>query len=342
MGANYIQQALIDNSEINASVDSVSVQLDGGDVGTLQVIHGANIAAKTFDSGEVEVVEATFETKANTDPGDYIVIPAQDGSLWAIAADVSGSDPEPTGAVWVSIPAGQKGQADLSGATTAAQVAAAFETAFNALTGFTALVTTDDTANDGTMTFTQVVRGVTEDPEVHNADDSGAGSIQASVTNQGVDSEVNVDESEITIPSHGLATGTVGQLTSTGTLPDPLLTATNYYVIDVDANAIKFATSYANAVAGTAITLVDQGSDAAVNTFTATAKSGSLQPQVTNVGSPAESDWINKGSAISLSGGAATTSVEYDRKDIAYSKYRLKYTHTAGQFSLKCILNLKT
>lgn len=50
------------------------------------------------------------------------------------------------------------------------------------------------------------------------------------------------------------------QLSTSGTLPAGLATATNYYVIKVTDLTCKFATSYANAVAGTAIDITDAGS----------------------------------------------------------------------------------
>ncbi len=127
----------------------------------------------------------TYDTKANTTAGDYIVQYDTAGTAWAIAADVTGSDAEPTGAVWVAIPAANKGQADISADTTAANVAARFETAWNALSGFTALVTSDDTAADGTMTMTQVKGGTVTAPVVKDDDDAGAGSITAANTTPG-------------------------------------------------------------------------------------------------------------------------------------------------------------
>jgi hypothetical protein len=50
------------------------------------------------------------------------------------------------------------------------------------------------------------------------------------------------------------------QLTTTGTLPSPLATATDYYVVPVGANSFQLATSDANAKAGTFITVTDAGS----------------------------------------------------------------------------------
>ena len=60
------------------------------------------------------------------------------------------------------------------------------------------------------------------------------------------------------IPSN-ILTGTRVRLTTTTTLPGGLATATDYYVIVTSATTFKLATSYANAVAGTAINITDAG-----------------------------------------------------------------------------------
>jgi hypothetical protein len=53
--------------------------------------------------------------------------------------------------------------------------------------------------------------------------------------------------------------GTRVRLTTTTTLPGGLATATDYYVIKASDTTFKLATSYANAVAGTAINITDAG-----------------------------------------------------------------------------------
>ncbi len=60
------------------------------------------------------------------------------------------------------------------------------------------------------------------------------------------------------IPSN-ILTGTRVRLTTTTTLPGGLATATDYYVIKVSDTTFSLATSYANAVAGTAINITDAG-----------------------------------------------------------------------------------
>lgn len=60
------------------------------------------------------------------------------------------------------------------------------------------------------------------------------------------------------IPSN-ILTGTRVRLTTTTTLPAPLATDTDYYVIRVSDTTFKLATSYANAIAGTAIDITTTG-----------------------------------------------------------------------------------
>jgi hypothetical protein len=53
--------------------------------------------------------------------------------------------------------------------------------------------------------------------------------------------------------------GTRVRLTTTTTLPAPLATATDYYVIKITDTTFKLATSYANAIAGTSINITTTG-----------------------------------------------------------------------------------
>jgi hypothetical protein len=55
------------------------------------------------------------------------------------------------------------------------------------------------------------------------------------------------------------AVGDKVRLTTDNTLPSPLLTATDYYVIYINTTHIKFALTYSDAIAGTFIDLLDQG-----------------------------------------------------------------------------------
>jgi len=64
--------------------------------------------------------------------------------------------------------------------------------------------------------------------------------------------------STASFPSN-ILTGTRVRLTTTTTLPAGLALATDYYVIRVSDSTFKLATSYANAIAGTAINITDAG-----------------------------------------------------------------------------------
>lgn len=57
----------------------------------------------------------------------------------------------------------------------------------------------------------------------------------------------------ITLTSHELQTGDALYLTTTGALPTGLAINTRYFAIRIDANTVRLATTYANAIAGTAI-----------------------------------------------------------------------------------------
>jgi len=71
-----------------------------------------------------------------------------------------------------------------------------------------------------------------------------------------VDGDVTIDTANtIAETGHGLRTGHKVRLTTTGVLPAGLSLATDYYVIRVDADTFKLASSLANAAAGTAVVI---------------------------------------------------------------------------------------
>jgi hypothetical protein len=62
----------------------------------------------------------------------------------------------------------------------------------------------------------------------------------------------------VNFPSN-LLTGTRVRLTTAGTLPGGLATATDYYLIKASDGTFRLATTFANAIAGTAINITDAG-----------------------------------------------------------------------------------
>lgn len=99
------------------------------------------------------------------------------------------------------------------------------------------------------------------------------------------------------IPSN-ILTGTRVRLTTTTTLPAGLALATDYYVIRLSDTTFSLATSYANAVAGTAINITDAG--------TGTHTISRLLPRYTN-GAGVQAIWFNS-NATPL--GAATPNLD--------------------------------
>lgn len=69
----------------------------------------------------------------------------------------------------------------------------------------------------------------------------------------------DADADTLTASDVGLFTQARIRFTTTGTLPAPLVVDTDYFVIRVDADTFKVATSLANASAGTAVNITDTG-----------------------------------------------------------------------------------
>ena len=102
------------------------------------------------------------------------------------------------------------------------------------------------------------------------------------------------------IPSN-ILTGTRVRLTTTTTLPAGLATATDYYVIRLSDTTFSLATSYANAVAGTAINITDAGTGTHTVTW--------LLPRYTN-GAGLNAIFFNPASTA-LGAGTPNLSLDY-------------------------------
>ncbi len=139
---------------------------------------------------------------------------------------------------------------------------------------------------------------------------------------------VDVTADTITIAAHGYTLGLKGQVSNPGTLPTGITAVTDYFVIVVDANTIKLASSLVNAQAGTAIDITGQG--AGTNTFTPTALAGgTIKLQQSNKYNPATGvgTWADLGSATNITADATV----YLEKDRPTSRWiRVAVTVTAG------------
>jgi hypothetical protein len=125
---------------------------------------------------------------------------------------------------------------------------------------------------------------------------------------------------------HGLK----GQVSTDDTLPAGLAALTDYFVILVDANTIKLATSLVNANAGTAVDITDAGASGATHTFTATALAGSsIKIQEVNYLGDTWQDVANSSTNITATGQHIKTLSGFDSR-----YFRLAFAITTGQVAL--------
>ena len=241
--------------------------------GDVQIVCDADGTAKTCVSGTSEVNTFTFVATASCTSGDFAVITDTAGAKWAFAIDKTGSAPEPTSAIWSEIPAANKVNVDISGATTDANVATAVRAGLAGLSGIGTTLTVASSSG-ATIPVTHVLRAVVATAQVYKEDGSATpDSVTVAKTTTGIQTAIDPGASAecLTIPSHGFATGkSIALSIGGGSLPTGW-SATTYFVIVVDANRIAFGTSLANAEAGTKVTISDYGTAAQTITVTPSA-----------------------------------------------------------------------
>lgn len=120
--------------------------------------------------------------------------------------------------------------------------------------------------------------------------------------------------------------GLKGQGTTTTTLPGGLSTSTDYFLIPVSGATCKIATSYANAVAGTAVNITDTGTG--THTFTPTAIAGGTISLQGSVDGTTFADITSSSSNVT-----ATAKFYWNISDTFYPIVRVKYVNTAGVFT---------
>lgn len=120
--------------------------------------------------------------------------------------------------------------------------------------------------------------------------------------------------------------GLKGQGTTTTTLPGGLSTSTDYFMIPVTSTTFKLATSYANAVAGTAINITDTGTG--THTFTAVAIAGGTISLQGSIDGTTFADITSSSSNVT-----ATAKFYWNISDTFYPFVRVKYVNTAGVFT---------
>lgn len=141
----------------------------------------------------------------------------------------------------------------------------------------------------------------------------------------------------ITATAHGFTTGLKGQFTTSGGLPAGLSTSTDYFIVVVDANNYKVATSLANALIPTVVDITTQGTGN--HTFTPTALAGATVQFIWSNRSDAilidpytytASHWNSVGAAIAITVTAPNTLQVVDPE---YRMLGIVSTLTAGRIS---------
>lgn len=133
--------------------------------------------------------------------------------------------------------------------------------------------------------------------------------------------------SEFNKTAHGMVTGMKVQATTAGTLAVPLVVATDYYIILVDADYFALASSYANAIAGTRIAITNVGVTS--TTLTPVALSASVAFYKSN--DAINWELIQVATTITVDGN---TMIE--KADVAYQYFKATKVLAGGNVDLKC------
>ena len=214
---------------------------------------------KAADCGVAEVSTTTWPAFASAAQADYLHLTARDGTTFAVWLDKDAAGTAPTGALYTA--ATHKIEVDIVTGDTAAQVTTKVHAVISVhaqlIARFTVGAAGAPTNDD--IVLTQLSTGAVADPAPKSENDGGAGSIAVVVGTAGSNGDISIANNTVTETTHGWITGDRVYVTGSD-LPAGLTTATIYYIIKVDANTYKLATTLANAVAGTAVDLTDFGS----------------------------------------------------------------------------------
>ena len=151
----HVVQEYANNQDLNFQV--LAEDVDGAK--TIKFACKSAAAAVVTD-GVAEDGTITFEAVADITDEEFVVLTDSYGLEWGFAFDKTGSSAAPSDALWTAIPAARKAQIDVSGDTTAANVAASVKAGMNALVGFSSRFLLDDVAADGTCKIYYAGKGV--------------------------------------------------------------------------------------------------------------------------------------------------------------------------------------
>ncbi len=155
-----------------------------------------------------------------------------------------------------------------------------------------------------------------------------------------VDADVNTGTDTITKAAHGLVTGLAVTLTTTGVLPTGLALATTYYIIRLTSSTYQFASSVANALAGTPVDIT-AAAGGGTHTVNVTALSATAGLQVTNDDATDPTVVPNWDDLAIPASVTATGSQIYNFDGVHYAFARFKVTVTSGQLTVAARVNGK-
>lgn len=151
-------------------------------------VSASGSTSTTVTMGAAESGVLTFEAVADITDEEFVILTDAEGKEWAFAFDKTGSSAAPSDALWTAVPTDRKVQVDVSGDTTAADVADAVEAALNALAGFSGQFIISDAAADGTMTIIWADEGAVAAPASYLDDGAqGAGGVAYAQSVAGTD-----------------------------------------------------------------------------------------------------------------------------------------------------------
>lgn len=146
-----------------------------------------------------------------------------------------------------------------------------------------------------------------------------------------VKTNVQSPASSITVTAHGFVTGLKAPLTGTN-LPTGL-SATNYWIIVIDANTVSLATSYANAVAGTKVAITGAGTTADAALTPSVLGSAVFKLQASND----NSNWVDLTSMTVTISAAGISLFRLGSIDYAYLRCNLAAV-SAGALTINATL----
>ena len=316
---NTTQKVFIDVTSAIAA-DAGSPDTNGDDVAAL-------VLTELTKTGSKFAADFTVSRSTNV----LTITSKNDGNTTNIAAyDSDGTSLEGEGsplAYAFTVATSQAGS--LNGDTT--EVADAVQVAVLAALGGSPsnVFDVDTLGSPAVVTFTAREEGACTNAAVGGS--PACGSI--SVTQGGVNG-VKPSTDEIYSAAHGYATGTAVTIASDGSpqdVPAGLAIATTYYVINVDTNHFKLASSLANAKAGTAINITDGGTG--THTITGTALNTAA---ITLQGSNDGTNWVNVSGASQTVDNPASAADDFiwSIVDPAVRYYRVNMPIASGQLNV--------